>query len=356
MHTLKLGSWKQKVQVESNKTCNITARTNEMPKPQGRIILTTEISGTLYIDDESIANLNSGMEYTLPNISSGYHTFKLNDWVQTINVKANKTNRIIAKTSKKNIKKEIDINTGIKMIKIEGGRFMMGSTDGKIIERPKHWVIIDNFSLSQHEITIEQFKKFIDATGYKTEAEKKGYSWIYSSNGRKKATFVHWKCDAEGMIRRPKDYSHPVTYVSWNDADVYCKWAGGRLPTEAEWEYAAGAMSDFSYSGSNVIDDVAWYTGNSDHKIHPVGLLEPNTFSLFDMSGNVWEWCNDWYQSNYYGKSLEENPQGALTGSQRIIRGGSYSDIQKSCRVTSRNSNKPDFSFNRLGFRLLKTN
>lgn len=152
----------------------------------------------------------------------------------------------------------------------------------------------------------------------------------------------------------------PVERVSWEDCQAFITKLNQltgktfRLPTEAEWEYAArgGAKSrGYKYSGSNNIDDVAWYDDNSDDETHPVKTKAPNELGLYDMSGNVFEWCNDWYGD--YSRSAQTNPTGPNTGSFRVYRGGSWVSGAGSCRVSFRNYDYPGYRFNLLGFRLV---
>ena len=155
----------------------------------------------------------------------------------------------------------------------------------------------------------------------------------------------------------------PVESVSWHDAVEFCKKLSQkegvtyRLPTEAEWEYAArggNQSKGFEYSGSSSIDGVAWYSSNSGSKTQPVGTKQPNELGIYDMSGNVWEWCSDWYDSNYYKNSPSNNPTGPSSGSFRVLRGGSWGSRAKSCRVAYRNYSGPERRFDRSGFRVVR--
>lgn len=222
-------------------------------------------------------------------------------------------------------------------------------------EKPAHRVCVDDFYIGRHEVTVKEFKTFIDATNYKTDAEKKGYSYIWTGSNWEKKNGVTWKCDVNGNTRPTSENDHPVIHVSWNDAKAYCKWAGGRLPTEAEWEYAARGGQEskgYKYSGSNNMDEVGWYRGNAGRKTHAVGQKKANELGIYDMSGNVWEWCSDWYDSDYYSSSPERNPQGPANGSLRVYRGGYWFNNARYCRVADRLRDDPDYGDSGLGFRL----
>ena len=189
------------------------------------------------------------------------------------------------------------------MVQILAGWFLMGSRAGKDDEHPQHKVWVDAFLIDRYEVTNAQYEKFMKATGH--EAPE------------------YW--DDEKYNK----FNHPVVGVSWFDAVAYAKWAGKRLPTEAEWEKAArGGLVDKHYPwGDSISHDNANYgTGGRDRWEHtsPVGSFPPNEYGLYDMAGNVEEWCADWYDKDYYRSSPERNPKGPNTGSWRVLRGGSW--------------------------------
>ena len=154
----------------------------------------------------------------------------------------------------------------------------------------------------------------------------------------------------------------PVEGVSWNDVQEFITKLKRktnktyRLPTEAEWEYAArggNKSRGYTYSGSNSVGDVAWYSENSGSQTHPVGQKQANELGIYDMTGNVWEWCGDWYDSDYYKGSPAFNPEGPSSGSYRVSRGGGWGNYPRSCRTSHRGYNTPGARLDYLGFRLV---
>lgn len=214
------------------------------------------------------------------------------------------------------------------MVLVKGGTFQMGSNEYDE-EKPIHSVTVSDFYIDKYEVKVKQYREFCNATG----------------RSMPKAPSLGWRD------------THPIVNVSWDDATAYAKWAGKRLPTEAEWEYAArggNQSKGFKYSGSNSIDEAAWYWYNSGEKAHPVGQKKPNELGIYDMSGNVWEWCSDWYDENYYSDSPTTNPEGPDSGSKRVRRGGSWFYFGVICRVANRSWNWPDSRDIDHGFRCVK--
>ncbi|MDD6783952.1 MAG: SUMF1/EgtB/PvdO family nonheme iron enzyme [Prevotellaceae bacterium] len=225
------------------------------------------------------------------------------------------------------------------MVTVEGGTFTMGARSEEnpaANETPIHQVTLNNYYISETEVTQALWKS---VTGY--SPTNSGSSWS-STIGIGDA--------------------YPAYYVSWNDCQEFITKLNAltgknfRLPTEAEWEYAArggNKSKDYQYSGSNTIDDVAWYTSNSGSKVHPVKTKQPNELGIYDMSGNVEEWCQDWYSLSYYSVSDTNNPKGPSTGSKRVMRGGGWFRSTRPCRSAYRSGVTPDSRGSINGFRLV---
>lgn len=217
-----------------------------------------------------------------------------------------------------------------KVVWVEGGTFTKGATseqgsDADDDEKPTHGVTLSGYYI-----------------------------------GETLVTQALWKAVMGDNPSRWKDDCLPVERVSWNDTQEFIKKLNNmtgrtfRLPTEAEWEYAArgGSKSQgCKYSGGNNVDEVAWYFNNSGRKTHPVKQKRANELGLYDMSGNVWEWCGDWYGD--YGSGSQTNPKGLSTGSNRVVRGGSWFSLAKRCRVSNRRGNAPLHRGNYRGLRLV---
>ena len=301
-------------------------------------INSTPQGAKLYIDNEY-----KGTTPFTTELSFGQHNVKLtkaefNDLNQQVEISTTTNNFNLPM---KSIIKEIS-----GMVFVKGGCFNMGSNDGDSDEKPEHQVCVDDFYIGKYEVTQKQWKEIM---------------------GNNPSRF---KCD-----------NCPVEQVSWSDVQNFIKKLNAktgqtyRLPTEAEWEYAAGGGNQskgYTYSGGNTIGSVALYWVNSGDKMlsgnwkwekieknngktHNVGAKKANELGIYDVSGNVWEWCADWYGSDYYGKSPKNNPAGPTTGSARVIRGGSWGSSARGCRVANRRGFNPGIRGNYLGFRLARS-
>ncbi len=259
-----------------------------------------------------------------------------------------------------------DLPVGPAMVFLKGGTFQMGSAKGKADEKPIHGVTVGDFMLGKYEVTVEEFGQFVEATNYRTDAEKEDGSYVWTGSKYKKKAGISWRCDAEGTPRDRSGYTHPVIHVSHNDAVAYCGWLSRRtgnvyrLPTEAEWEYAAGggsgSRSTYSWGNGAPSGRAGGNTDGSEDGYAftaPVGRFAPNGLGLYDMSGNVFEWCADWYDDGYYANSSSSNPTGPRSGQSRVLRGGSWFNSPPDCRVADRGSSTPSYRDNDIGFRVL---
>lgn len=246
----------------------------------------------------------------------------------------------------------------IDFVSVQGGTFQMGSASGESDELPVHQVTVNNFKIGKTEVTIADFLTFLNAIkcnsdGTYTDSQfgKVNYITLNASPVDFNGTSFYF---VENDYAATNDC--PVFHVTWYGANAYCKWAGGRLPTEAEWEYAArggNKSKGYIYSGSNTSGDVAWTLNNSGGILHPVAKNQANELGIFDMSGNAWEWCSDWY--GLYAEGNQSNPAGATSGATRVFRGGSWFNYAYFCRVAARGSAKPESSGYGLGFRVAQS-
>jgi formylglycine-generating enzyme required for sulfatase activity len=233
---------------------------------------------------------------------------------------------------------EVDEPTGLVFVDIPAGEFLMGG-NGYDDEQPVHRVRISRpFRLAKYPVTNAQYARFLDTLGEKARSAR---------------TPIYWG------DRRFNQGEQPVVGVSWEDAIAYCSWAGTRLPTEAEWEYAcrAGTTTEY-YFGQDAsrLGENAWYAENSSGQTQPVGAKDPNAWGLHDMLGNVWEWCADWFSADYY-KTVKDggvDPLGPLVASRRVIRGGGWSSPAEFCRSAYRSYWEPGNRLDDVGFRVVQ--
>lgn len=252
----------------------------------------------------------------------------------------------------------------IEMVLVDGGSFIMGSETGEVDEKPLHCVTVDSFYISKFEVTQKEWHAVTGSNpsffvGENHPVEKVNwYDAVEFCNAYSlmKNLTPCYKIDRDTkdkMNLSSKDKYRWKVECDWN-ADGY------RLPTEAEWEYAAraGGKSDTAFSGSNNINEVAWYFGNSgdenshDYGTHDVGTKKPNALGIYDMTGNVWEWCWDWYAA--YDDKFLNNPRGISYGSERVRRGGSWHVKIRRSTMTTRNSRSPGHRSTHYGIRLVR--
>jgi formylglycine-generating enzyme required for sulfatase activity len=240
------------------------------------------------------------------------------------------------------------------MVAIPAGSFQMGSVSGAGNEIPVHAVKLSGFEMGKYEVTNHQFSLFVKATGYQTLTERDSsakFNWTnYAKAGRDR---------------------FPVVMVAWEDAKAYCEWLSKttgqtyRLPTEAEWEYAArGGSQGKAFPWGDKIESAKANYAFDDSRtsyaepaldfLKPVGTYEANGYGLYDVIGNVWEWCSDWYNENYYESSPPENPTGPEEGKTKVARGGGWGNNSSYCYVSFRKSTHPLYKSSSLGFRVVK--
>jgi formylglycine-generating enzyme required for sulfatase activity len=267
------------------------------------------------------------------------------------------------------------------MIFVQGGSFEMGDhfNEGSGDELPVHTVTLNSFYIGQYEVTHTEYIEFLNSYGVSPDGSYNGTELIDMDDSDCAVDYNGSFYFSESSYA--SDPECPVIEVTWYGGLVYCNWLseqegltpcydtsdwscdfgadGYRLPTEAEWEYASrGGINwedNYRYSGTtDNLGDYAWYLSNSGFQTHEVGTKLPNQLSIYDMSGNVWEWCNDWYGSSYYGSSPEDNPVGPDSGSYRVKRGGGWFYDASYCRVAYRLFNLPGSSHSDIGFRILR--
>jgi formylglycine-generating enzyme required for sulfatase activity len=276
------------------------------------------------------------------------------------------------------------------MNRIEGGKFLMGSNSNAIFkedgEGPVREIEIGSFYLAETTVTNTEFATFVRNTRYKTDAEKFGWSFVFhmfiqpskSNTQLQSPQGTPWWKKVEGSSwRHPNDprsniksiMNHPVVHISWNDAIEYCNWAGLRLPSESEWEYAArGGLQQSEFPWGNDLTPDGKHMCNiwqGEFPIHntqedgfaatcPANIYKPNEFGLYNVVGNVWEWQNDWFSTDFHRYGTRKNPIGPGSGTSKTIKDGSYLCHDSYCnryRVSARSANTPDSSTGNLGFR-----
>lgn len=301
----------------------VTAELEIETSPKAEVFLDGQLAGRAGADGRVAAKAKPGIHALKVSLAGN------KDFQQNVTLVVGKVNELAAYLVATPGPVKVNPKDGLKYVWIPPGSFMMGCSPGDsecyTEEEPSHRVTLTKgFWIGQTPVTVSAYRRYSTTTGRTMpEAPEFNSGW----NDEKKA----------------------IVGVSWDDSVAYCTWAGGRLPTEAEWEYAARAGSTESRYGP--IDEVAWYLGNSGSKPPDVAQKRANAWNLYDMLGNVWEWVNDWHGGNYYAASPERDPQGPESGQSRVLRGGSWGSIQRGVRVSYRIRHVPGGKGDDFGFR-----
>ncbi len=314
----------------------IAALREASPRVISYLVVTTSPNAAVFLDEELQGQANTQGRLFI-KARPGAHALKVTlkgkkDFQQSVTLAGVEATKIAARledaapslgTVRENKK------DGLKYVWVPPGTFMMGCSprdnECQDNEKPAHQVTITKgFWLGQTEVTVEMYKRFAAATGRPMPSAP-------NFNGG-------WATD-----------NMPMVDLNWNDAQDYCTWAGGRLPTEAEWEYAArGRSTEARYDS---LDEIGWYGANSGSQAHPVGEKQANGFALYDVLGNALEWVNDRYDASYDQSGRSEDPEGPTSGQQRVLRGGSWVDVSRSVRVSNRVGVDPSYWYDDVGVR-----
>lgn len=332
---LHLGSCDRNEKLDSTVTPPINKQT--IPKPTNLYLVSLNTSSVyLHWDDVTIKtgyNIYIGEDST----STSFFQFVTNNSNRIeFQFDSNKTYYFRSQTKYQNDSSELSEAVRLKFnfpIYVKGGTFQMGDSSGALDQRAIHNVTLSNFYISRYEVTVTQYREFCQS---------------------------HFAtCYPQQPLIGKDDF--PMVNVSWSDAEEFCTWLTQktgkkhRLPTESEWEFVArgGSKSgSYLYSGSNVLDSVGWNINNSGNMLHGVGLRLPNELGVYDLSGNVREWCSDWYGE--YITNIQINPQGPSSGVYKVQRGGYFNDYESSCRVSARYRDAPNSKQFNVGFRYVQ--
>ncbi|MFO7882581.1 MAG: SUMF1/EgtB/PvdO family nonheme iron enzyme [Kosmotogaceae bacterium] len=257
----------------------------------------------------------------------------------------------------------IETVLGSDLVLVEGGTFQMGDTwdEGETDEKPVHEVTLTyDFYIGKYEVTFEEYDEYCEDTGKSKpddEGWKRGQHPVINVSWWDAIDYCNWLSEQEGL---PKAYDEDGNLLDkdGNETINITEVKGYRLPTEAEWEFAAGGGNEskgYKYAGSNDLNEVAWYDDNSGGHSHEVGTKKPNELGIYDMSGNLWEWCQDGYDDDYYAISPDTNPYNHKTVWLRVLRGGSWSSDVRRERIANRGIDSPGGTGDNGAFRVCRT-
>lgn len=244
------------------------------------------------------------------------------------------------------------------VVLVPAGELAMGHADGMAEEQPVHRVHVSAFWMDRHEVTNRRFRAFADATGYRTDAEREGGGHWHDGKAWAQDPRVTWRSPFKPGDTLTDKLDLPAVQVTWNDAAAFAKWAGKRLPTEAEWERAARAgleSKKYPWGDEGARGKACYGQNSATGRPMPVGSFPPNALGLFDMSGNVFEWCSDWFDEGYYKASPPRDPPGPAGGTYKVVRGGAWENSGNLIRCAYRDFNVPARRLAINGFRCAAT-
>jgi formylglycine-generating enzyme required for sulfatase activity len=364
----------------------------EPPRMQGReeirqefgtLALSARLAGVdVWVGDQKVWTSRPGAAYVVSNVPVGVQRIVAKkdghrEWTRDVQVAANQRAEVVIDIEPLGPAKVLKTEDGAEMVLVPAGEFTMGSDQAEVDlfvegckkagqaeenckawgarELPRHRVTLDAFYIDRYEITNALFERFAHATSHRTTAEREGDAFVYQQKDGKwqwvKVSGASWPTPGGPGTSAPSD--HPVVQASWHDADAYCRWAGKRLPTEAEWEKAARGTDGRRYPWGEEWDAAKANGDMSVRTTKPVGSYQNGVspYGVHDMAGNALEWVADWFDKDYYQRSTERNPKGPDSGTTRVLRGGSWFNVPVNLRTASRDSSTPDFRFNLIGFR-----
>lgn len=311
----------------------------EIRQQVGSLVLSAKIDGVeVFLGDQRIGDTKQGRALVVENLAAGAHRLTARrqgykNWEREVQVAANQRAEVVIDIEALRPEPPVTARTedGSELVLVPAGGFWMGSGDGVGHDMPRHRVYLDAFHIDKHEVTNTLYQRFMNATGHREPRYVQDSKWNH-----------------------PRQ---PVVGVSWHDAEAYCRWAGKRLPTEAEWEKAARGTDERRYPWGN-----EWDKNRANGSESGIGRTTPvgqypggaSPYGAEDMAGNVSEWVADWYDANYYQGSPERNPRGPEFGSAKVVRGGSYYYQPLNVRSSLRNHHSPDNRFDDFGFRCAK--
>ena len=355
----------------------------EAPKEVfGSVAVSAGIDGVeLFLGDRRIGETKPKQPLVVANLPVGVYRLKAQKpgykvWEAEVRVTPNQRTDLLIDLEPLAPAKVIKSEDGVDMVLVPAGEFSMGTTANEAAdlveackrqgreaaacaavfarEQPRRQVILDGFYIDRFEVTNSQFERFVAATRYRTTAEREGTGWIHRDGpGWVEVKGASWRTpDGPGTDRAP---NAPVTQVSWLDANAYCRWAGKRLPTEAEWEKTARGTDGRRYPWADQWD-ASRVKGLVTKGPAPVGSYPGGVspYGVHDMAGNVWEWVADWYDKDYYSRSSARNPRGPSSGQFKVLRGGSWADTLMSLRTAYREVAPQETRNAYLGFRCAK--